>query len=82
MRFFERKALLRAATDVEAERRVDSIHAFVIQGSPGQSKSVVRLPEAGHRVLRDKCVQRIDHGFVLLRLRSVPVRVRARLTAR
>lgn len=69
-----RKPLFRAAADVQAQRGVDPVHAFVIPRSPRQAQPVVRLPEADRRMLGDKRVQRVDHRVVLRRLRSVPVR--------
>jgi len=69
-----REPFLGASPDIESERRVDPVHAFVIPRSPGESQPVVRLPEADRWVLGDECVQRVDHRLVLLRRRFVPIR--------
>ena len=62
------QSFLRAAADVEPERRVDPIRAFVIPRSPCEPQLEVRLPEANRRVPGDKRVQRVGHRAALLRL--------------
>ncbi len=68
-----RQPLLRSATDIQPQGRIDPIHALVVPGAAHRPQAIVTLPEAHSGVLAGQGQKIVNNGLIILRCALIAI---------